>query len=156
MDRTERQKLSIKRWIDSGGHSIVEGCTGFGKTRIAIMLIQALYKRNSMLRVLVVVPTEVLKDQWNRELAKNQLFTISKVEIINTVIKNIYNVDLLILDEIHQFCSPQNIELFKVITYKYVLGLTATLERLDGRHKLLTSYLTVCDTITLEEALENR
>lgn len=30
MDRTERQKLCIKRWLEAGGCSVIEACTGFG------------------------------------------------------------------------------------------------------------------------------
>lgn len=119
------------------------------------MLIQSMYKRNPNLSVLVIVPTDVLKEQWQRELAKFQLFSVCKVEIINTAIKNNYYVDLLVLDEVHQYASEQNIEIFGCVKYKYVLGLTATFERLDGRHELLTPYLSICDTITLEEALQN-
>lgn len=119
------------------------------------MLIQSMYKRNQNLSVLVIVPTDVLKEQWQRELAKHQVFSICKVEIINTAIKHEYQVDLLILDEVHQYASEQNIEIFGCVRYKYVLGLTATLERLDGRHELLTPYLTVCDKISIADALEN-
>lgn len=39
--------------------------------------------------------------------------------------------------------------------YKYILGLTATFERLDGRHEILAKYAPVCDTITMEDALFN-
>lgn len=125
------------------------------KTRVAIMIIQALYKRNNKLQVLISVPTEVLKEQWQRELAKHQLFQVCKVEIINTIVKNTYNVDLLVIDECHLIPSPVNIEIFQTVRYKYIIGLTATLERLDGKHELLTPYMKVCDTITLKEALKN-
>ena len=30
MDRTERQKICLKRWIQANGHATVVGCTGFG------------------------------------------------------------------------------------------------------------------------------
>lgn len=83
------------------------------------------------------------------------MFAICKVEIINTVIRNIYEVDLLVLDELHAYASEGAITLFEVIKYKYVLGLTATFERLDGRHELLTPYVPICDTVTLSDALAN-
>lgn len=88
-------------------------------------------------------------------MAKHQLFQVCKVEIINTIVKNTYNVDLLVIDECHLVPSPVNIEIFQTVRYKYILGLTATLERLDGRHELLTPYMKVCDTITLKDALKN-
>ncbi|MBQ0113505.1 MAG: hypothetical protein KBT03_10270 [Bacteroidales bacterium] len=69
--------------------------------------------------------------------------------------KNTYSVDLLIIDEVHCTASPTNILIYQTVNYKYLLGLTATFERLDGRHELLLKYMTVCDTITTEEAVKN-
>ena len=62
MTRTERQKESIKRWIANKGKGTIVGGTGIGKTHIALMTIDALLKKYSSLRVLVVVPTETLND----------------------------------------------------------------------------------------------
>lgn len=45
--------------------------------------------------------------------------------------------------------------MFHVVKYRYVLGLTATFERLDGKHELLTPFIPVCDVITLKDALAN-
>lgn len=36
-----------------------------------------------------------------------------------------------------------------------ILGLTATFERLDGRHEILAKYAPIVDTITMEDALFN-
>jgi superfamily II DNA or RNA helicase len=45
--------------------------------------------------------------------------------------------------------------IFEVVRYKYVLGLTATFERLDSRHTLLEPFIPICDTISLTDALKN-
>lgn len=155
MDRTERQKLGIKRWIESGGKGILEYGTGVGKTTTSLRLIQSMYKRNPYLSVLIAVPTEVLKEQWIKELSKWKLFTVCKVEIFNTVIKHEYLVDLFVIDEVHLSCSPSFLLMYECVNYKYILGLTATLERLDGSHERLYHYMRVCDIITLTEALKN-
>lgn len=155
MTRDDRQKLSCQRWVKAGGAGTLVCCTGFGKSRCAIMIIQSLYKRNPQLNVLIAVPTDVLKEQWHRELAKNKLFSVCKVEIVNSIIKNTYNVDLLVIDEVHQFFSEKNLTIFEVVKYRYVLGLTATFERLDGRHELATPYIPICDVVTLKDALAN-
>lgn len=155
MDRTERQKLGIRRWIDSGGNGVLVYSTGVGKTRVAIMLIDALYKANSTLSVLIAVPTDILKEQWIKELAKYQLFSVCKVEIFNTIVKNNYIVDLFVIDELHNAASPVYISMFEKVKYRYFLGLTATFERLDGRHKLLEKYTSICDKITIDEAVQN-
>lgn len=155
MNRDERQQLSVRRWINSGGKSSIVGCTGYGKTKCAILIIQAFIKRNPNFNTLIIVPTDVLKQQWQRELAKNHLFTFCKIEIINSALQNEYCVDFLILDEVHQYASPKRIKIFEVIKYRYVLGLTATFERLDGLHNHLIPYVPICDVVTLTDALEN-
>ncbi len=88
-------------------------------------------------------------------MAKNQLFSVCKVEIFNTIIKQQYQVDLLVVDECHLSASPTFINIYNCVEYKYLLGLTATWTRLDGSEKYLEQFMSVCDTITLQEALEN-
>lgn len=45
--------------------------------------------------------------------------------------------------------------MYETVKYRYLLGLTATWERLDGREELLKKYTYPCDIITLEEASRN-
>lgn len=45
MNRTERQKLAIRRWLDSNGIGTIVAATGFGKTYMTCMLIKALYNK---------------------------------------------------------------------------------------------------------------
>lgn len=63
--------------------------------------------------------------------------------------------DLLILDEIHGYASDVMSQIFSRVKYSMILGLTATIERLDGKEVIIKKYAPVCDTITMEEALEN-
>jgi superfamily II DNA or RNA helicase len=44
---------------------------------------------------------------------------------------------------------------FKCVQYDNILGLTATLNRLDGKEQIIKEYAPVCDTITLQEAERN-
>lgn len=37
MNRTERQKLGIRRWIDNGGHGTLCWCTGVGSVKTSII-----------------------------------------------------------------------------------------------------------------------
>ena len=64
MDRTTRQKLGIKKWIDAKGKATLVYGTGVGKTYTAIMAIRLLLKSVPNAYVLIVVPTKVLKEQW--------------------------------------------------------------------------------------------
>jgi superfamily II DNA or RNA helicase len=133
----------------------VEGCTGYGKTRIGLNAIETVRKRYPELSVIVVVPTDVLRNQWLEQLDERGLGWNCKVEIINTASKTIDQCDLLILDEVHKFAADQFSHVFKTVKYKHVLGLTATIERLDGKHELIKKYCPVVDTVTIEVAKAN-
>lgn len=45
--------------------------------------------------------------------------------------------------------------IFTKIKYKLILCLTGTIDRLDGKQSLLTKFAPICDTITLDEAIES-
>ena len=152
MDRTERQKLCMKRWLQSGGKGSIVACTGFGKTKLALDLADAFISKNPQAQLLVVVPTQVLKDQWITQIDERGLGLNICVEVINTVIKYDWTVDMLILDEAHRAAAQQMIQIFDKVQYSYILCLTGTMERLDMRHLLLSKYAPICDRITLEEA----
>lgn len=155
MDRTTRQKLAIKRWSQNNGCGTLILPTGFGKTRIALTISQLLVKRNPDFKILVVVPTDNLKNQWLKQLIEWKLLKNVTVEIINTAIKKVQHFDLLICDEAHRYASDSFSRLFDVIYYKMILCLTGTLERLDGKEELIKTHAPVCDAVTRDEAIEN-
>lgn len=45
--------------------------------------------------------------------------------------------------------------IFECVDYEMILGLTATIERLDGKEILVKSYAPVCDEITIDQATSN-
>ena len=100
MDRTQRQKICLKKWLEANGKATIVACTGFGKTRIALNLIDAFTTKNPEAQTLIVVPTQVLKDQWIEQIDERGLGLNARVEIINSVIKFNWSCDLLIVDEI--------------------------------------------------------
>lgn len=123
-----------------------------GKTRVALNLIEGFVTKNPQSHTLVVVPTQVLKNQWIEQIDERGLGLNVCVEIINTIVKFDWTIDLLVIDEIHRCLAQTLIKVFDRVQYSYILGLTGTLERLDMRHLLLDKYAPVCDRITLEEA----
>lgn len=155
MTRTERQKEAIKCWIKAKGKGSIEGCTGFGKTRMGLMTIKALLKKYPQFRILVVVPTTALKNQWQIQLDEWGFSFNSEVQVINTVIKHKWSCDFLILDECHRFSSTDFSQIFDCVMYKFILGLTATFERLDGKHYIMEKYCPIVDKITFLEASAN-
>lgn len=155
ISRTARQKQCVKHWIEAGGRATVVAATGFGKTRVAMITIKQLLKIDPTAHILISVPSEVLKKQWLKELVENNLLQNCGVEIINTIVKSEWKVDLLVCDEIHLTPTNMYSGIFTCVDYEYFLGLTGTLERLDGKEILIEKYAPVCDRITMKDALAN-
>lgn len=155
LTRDERQLEAARAWIKAKGHGTIEAATGFGKTRVSFLIIEKLLTKYPEFQVLVVVPTDLLRRQWEEEIDKRSLGLNVHVKIINSTAKNGAQCDLLIIDEIHTAAAYQLVKVFESVKYKAILGLTATFARLDERHKLLEKYCPIIDTVTLEEALLN-
>lgn len=155
LTRDERQDEAVRKWIKAKGKATVVAGTGVGKTVIAIKCIKKLLTKYPNLSILILVPTELLKNQWIEELKKWGVCANITVKVMMGASKKEYECDLLIIDEAHRINSILIANTFKVVKYKLILGLTATFERLDGRHEILAHHAPVCDTITLQEALIN-
>jgi superfamily II DNA or RNA helicase len=155
ISRDERQAECIKKWFDSKGKGTLECCTGFGKSRCALIIINKLLKRYPQMRIWIVVPTELLKKQWEKHVENFSLQLNVEVLIINSAAKNGGQCDFLIIDEIHTAGANLLFNVFQSVKYKLILGLTATFERLDERHKLIAKYCPIVDTVTLQEAQLN-
>lgn len=153
--RDERQAESVNKWLRAKGRGTLECCTGYGKTRCSLLIINKLLSKYPTMRILVVVPTELLKVQWLDHVENNSLQLNVQVSVINTIAKNGADCDLLIIDEIHTAAANSLIKVFESVKYKLILGLTATFERLDERHNLLKKYCPIVDTVTLQEAQLN-
>ena len=153
--RDERQLLGVQKWINNKCKGTWMYCTGFGKTKTAIIAINRFLAKNKGI-IKIIVPTEYLKLQWLQELGKNNLLNYCSVEIINTAVKEYFTVDFLIIDEVHRVAADTFYDIFKKSTPKMVLGLSATFERLDGKHELLEKYCPVCDIVTIKEAIANK
>lgn len=156
LDRTQRQKEGVKKWIQSGCRGTLMWATGTGKTRAGLMAISTFLTKNKDKVIVVIVPTDYLKIQWMLEIDKIGLGLNVTVEIINSAIKKTTPIDLIVLDEAHRMGSTTFYEIFTQRKPKLVLGLSATFHRLDGRHELLNHYCPVCDTITVKEAIANK
>lgn len=153
--RDERQEESVRKWLKANGKGTVVGATGYGKTRVAIKAIKRLRTKYPNLLVLVVVPTEALQIQWQEELDVLGLSFNTEVRVMMGASKKILSCDLLVIDEAHRINSKQISAILENTKFKLILGLTATFERLDGRHEILAKYAPVCDTVTLQDALLN-
>jgi superfamily II DNA or RNA helicase len=152
--RTERQLGIVQKFADNKGRGTLLAATGFGKTFTAIMVIIRLIRARANGSVIIVVPTINLKNQWKKELNKNKVNKNCDVIVINTAYKSKLKCDLLICDEIHAYGAEQFIKVFDKITYQFIFGLTATIERSDGMHEVLLEYAPIIDEVPIEECHE--
>ena len=157
MTRDERQAIAKDKWLKSNGIGTLVQPTGCGKTVTALKCLKTVLTAYPNLSILVVVPTSTLKDQWKSQLDSWGLGLNAEVEIINTVVKrNNYKADILVLDEVHRYAASTFLKVFETVSYRFVLGLTATFDRLDGKHEIIAKYCPVVDMITSTEALANQ
>jgi superfamily II DNA or RNA helicase len=157
MTKDERQLEIHNIILEHNVRAYFEGCTGFGKTRVAINLIKEALSRNPDRIIHVVVPSKPLALAWTKKktghIDKYKLKNVF-VYIVNTYVKEPRICDLLIADEAHRYSNDSATLFRKVIgetQYKFVLALSATFE---GHHKsfLESRGIKSAGIVTLEEA----
>ena len=99
MNRSERQLIGIKKWVANGCCGTALYPTGFGKTTTALTAIKKFLSKNPTRKILVVVPTDYLQEQWFLQVAQEGLTFNVEVKVINSVVKRDWDVDLLVLDK---------------------------------------------------------
>ena len=153
--KLDRQLQIVDKWVKAGAKGTLEAVTAFGKTYTAILAIKRLHRKYPHAVINVVVPGRDLHDQWiNPEtghIVKHGLHNIN-VFVVNTYIRYQHKCDLLILDEIHNYAADEFSRVFDQTEYQFILGLTATLERIDGRHQMIEELCPIIDTVSLMEA----
>lgn len=155
MTRDERQTLTKKKFKDSKGRAVICCSTGYGKTKVGLDLALELFQSNYKAIIHVVVPSQILKDQWKKLATKRHINL--EVYIINTYCKQQQECDFLIIDEIHRSVNEDSLYFSQTIDntkFKYFLGLTATLEPKHIEF-LANRNIPLVDIITKEEAREN-
>ena len=158
--RYVRQLRCVVRWMkESNARGTIEAATGFGKSTLGLIIKAKMKKFTTMKyngKVIIVVPTTPLKKQWENIMKNLGFYENIEVHVINTVAlsKGFYrDTDLLIIDEIHLMAADKFSRIFQRINYSWILGLTATLSRLDGKERLLKRFAPICDSISQKEAI---
>ena len=158
----ENQEIVVKTYLehvlktDVGGGLFELPCA-YGKTIIALNVIAQLKKKT-----FIIVHKEFLMNQWierisqflpearigkiqgqiidikNKDIVIGMLQSLSMKEYPNSVFESF---GLTIIDEVHHISSEVfSNSLFKLVT-KYMLGLSATMERKDGTTKVFKMFL---------------
>ena len=139
------QEEAVEAWLKAGKRGIIVLPTGTGKTIIAIKIIAQLNEPT-----LVVVPTLELLEQWRLELSKALNINVGVIgggsRELSFVTVSTYSsaylhaeeigdkFKLLVFDEVHHLPSESFRQIALMSAAPYRLGLTATLEREDGKH----------------------
>ena len=141
------QVEALSAWLQHRGRGVVVLPTGAGKTVVALMAIERL-----ALRTLIVVPTIELLAQWQSAICEHLGLPGHAVGIVGggrrevrdlTMItfdsaamprRRLDGFGLLIVDEVHHLPAAQYRRIVSKAAAPCRLGLSATPERLDGRH----------------------
>jgi superfamily II DNA or RNA helicase len=172
------QKRALQAWKESEYVGVVEAVTGAGKTHVALA---AIHEHISMgWKVVVVVPSIVLQEQWAKQITTRVIRYLSvpcrmafmggsgeyhpEYDILIAVAagassKILYREgtdSLLIADECHRYGATNWSRVLEV-KFKRHLGLTATYDRSDnGIDEYLNPYFDgVCYSLDYQEALED-
>jgi superfamily II DNA or RNA helicase len=143
--------------VKNGGGGLLELYCGAGKTDTTIYLMSVLKKKT-----LVIVHKDFLMNQWIERINKyyptarigkiqGQIIDIDNKDIVLCMLQSLSMKDypstlfdsfgLTIIDEVHHISSEVfSCALFKLVT-KYMLGLSATMDRKDGTTKVFKMFL---------------
>ncbi|MGY1903628.1 sigma-70 family RNA polymerase sigma factor [Modestobacter sp. SYSU DS0903] len=142
------QRDALTAWRERGSRGVVEAVTGAGKTFVGICAARDVLAAGG--RVVVIVPTIELQDQWWRVLAEQlpdaaigklgggRQDELSDCDVLVAIVHSAARRslrprpgDLLVADECHRYGAP-SFALALEAGFDQRLGLTATFEREDG------------------------
>ncbi len=142
------QQAALEGFKSAGYRGIIEAATGTGKTRVGIEAIKLLKTKT-----LILVPTIVLMKQWKQMLVdeganpdfvgfyygNEKEFKEITIAVMNSVwgkkLDDKFN--FLVADEVHRYGSELNRNFLAYNSFQFLLGLTATLNRVDGMEEEL-------------------
>ncbi len=140
----EHQALALRAWMQGGRRGVVQLPTGAGKTYLALLALVQTERP-----ALIVVPTIDLLHQWQEVLGRHlgipigalgggvrdlQRVTVSTYDSAALMIERLGNqFGLLIVDECHHLPAPQYQSIAFASIAPFRLGLSATVERADGK-----------------------
>ena len=146
------QKQALLNWNRNKNKGIIVLPTAAGKTFVALKAIS-----DMKTPTLIVVPTLDLIDQWKsriQEFLGVEAGTIGGGEhIVRMITVSTYDsaylkasvlgnkFTFLIFDEVHHLASQSYMQIGEMYVAPYRMGLTATYERIDERHKLLPNLI---------------
>jgi superfamily II DNA or RNA helicase len=145
----------VKQIMDSKSKNILlEFATGTGKTKIALDKCHQLWNKDKS--ILIVVPRNVLKENWEKEISLWGYATmLSNIEIITytTFIKGNHTGDIIIFDEAHHL-SEKCLDVAYVLRYENAILLSASVSR-NKRAELCEVFHPEIFFLGLKKAISN-
>lgn len=138
-------------------HFTVNLSTGLGKTRFGIYYIKQIKGKKRLFKVLIVCPTNSIKESWINELklTKNdKLLSCIDFVTYRSLLKTKKEYDLIIFDEVHNIKITHVPFLFENRS-KYLVGLTGTIPQYGEKKNIIDEYFPVAYEYLLQEAVEN-
>jgi superfamily II DNA or RNA helicase len=142
------QTKALNKWQKAQNRGVLVLPTAAGKTYIALEAIHLLD-----LQTLIIVPTLDLIDQWRKRIKEClgvesgavgggennvRMITVATYDSAYLQAAALGNkFMLLVFDEVHHLASPSYMQIAEMYIAPYRMGLTATFERIDERHRLL-------------------
>jgi superfamily II DNA or RNA helicase len=164
MTKNQIQKQIVSDIINSkSDYNLVIAATAVGKTKIAIDYIEKFNNNRiirSLMKILIVVPTEQLRDMdWPNELKKWKIsHSINITLICYASISKVKDqeFDLVVFDELHKI-TEFNSSFLENNTVHKALGLTATYPRDKMKQYLLDVYkFNIVANMSLDEAVSKK
>ncbi len=138
--------------------SLVVCPTGSGKSQIAIEDIKRLSEEGKIHNALIMVPTKAIRHDWEERLEKQDLGIDVTVELYNRTFLRRHDLqtdyyNYILFDEAQHAQAANCAKTLQYFVPKYLVGLTATPERLD-RKKLEDIFGNYRSQMTLQEAID--
>jgi len=156
--RKARQEKGVDLWAKANYNGIFNYAPGVGKTYTTQLCIKKLEAENKEKRLsyLILVPNVELLKQWQKKNSimpkglQNRIIIKTPLTLINT--DAIYEVDVLIIDEIHHYSTDAKLPLINNTRIKCdkFIGLSGTCN--DYEFKKILRYRPIIDVISTEEA----
>jgi superfamily II DNA or RNA helicase len=157
-NKLKRQLEGKDKWYENNCIGIFNWATGVGKSYLTKLCVE-FNEKEQRDSYMIIVERAGLVVQWQKNINNYfpkhlaERFLIKTVQsLLNEDIR--YEVGVLIIDEIHKFATELRVTVLDNIKIKYkkFIGLTANAD--DKNFRLITKYVKVIDTITIEEAKE--
>jgi superfamily II DNA or RNA helicase len=156
-NKTKEQKKALNLWASAGFRGSIIAGTGFGKSRCALLACDYLLNRMDNAKIIILVPTIQLQDQFVDEFNKwNLAHCLDSIEIM--CYQSAYKLrgnkyDLVICDEVHLGLSVEYRKFFINNKSDKILCMTATLPEEEEYREILAKLAPTVYTISLDQCV---